>query len=242
MPIDDASTSLFSYESWVCSTQPIDQLKRSCWLRIDGVPADKCSVGQSLARLGLLQPQYGGMTCWDVVPKSPGEGTSIGNKAIDFHTELAEFPAPPRYVALYCLRPAHSGGALRLLDLEPLLNSLRPSLTEALLHDLVTVCCEEAIAEEHGSRRFSAPTLSWRAEGLMVRYDPLSIDGNMPDALRELVDLIREYAAEHAFAFVQPAGSLVIWDNWRVVHGRTAFDGGERHLWRFCISADQVTT
>ncbi len=235
MAIETVRTSVIPYASLRDATRIRSELWRCGWVRIDGVPAAKEVVEAILEQLGSLQPQYGGRICWDVIPKCPGQGTSIGNSKIDFHTELAEFPEPPRYVALYCLRPSQKGGALMLLDLRTLIDRLPPALMEALLRDPVTVRCEDAIAEVHGHRAFSAPPLSRRSDALLLRYDPMPSGGTLSEALNELTTLIDEFRPGHLVEFVQPAGSLVIWDNWCVVHGRTAFEGAERHLWRYCI-------
>lgn len=241
MLIDDDRPLSFSYDSWFSSTQPLTKLQKYCWVRIDDVPVEQQLVEGVLARLGSLQPQYNDIICWDVVPKCPGYGSSLGDRGIDLHTELAEFPEPPRYVALYCVRPARTGGALKLLDLRPLIGRLPTSLIETLQREPVTVYCEDKIAKQYGLHSFTAPTLSRRADGPLVRYDPLSVEGTMPHALREFMDLIGEYAREHAIELLQTAGSLVIWDNWCVIHGRTGFDDADRHLWRYCIKASPAT-
>lgn len=237
MATDIPRTHVFSRVDWLNAPAGRARLQKAGWVVIEDVPADKTEVELALAQLGALQPQYGDLMFWDVMPKSPGKGTSIGDRELSFHTELAEFADPPRYVALYCIRPAASGGALRLLDLRPMLEALPQAHISALLLEPVTVYCEDEIARLHGNRAFAAPVLSWRDGQLAVRYDPPQIDASTPDALRDFADRMLTADELHVVSFVQPAQSLAIWDNWRIAHGRTAFEGTERHLWRCCVKA-----
>ena len=235
MATDIPRSHVFSRADWLNTPAGMARLQESGWVVIEDVPAAKAEVELALARLGALQPQYSGLTFWDVIPKSPGKGTSIGDRELSFHTELAEFADPPRYVALYCLRPAVSGGALKLLDLRPVLEALSAAKISVLMQEPVTVYCEDEIARAHGNIAFTAPVLSRRDGQLAVRYDPPQIDASTPASLRDFADRILTLGEQHLASFVQQAESLAIWDNWRIVHGRTAFEGTERHLWRCCV-------
>lgn len=225
----------FHLNDWLNSQAPMDRLQKWGWVVIDEVPVDKVVVETMLANLGDLQPQYGGAKFWDVVPKKPGKGTSIGDRELPFHTELAEFPEPPEYVALYCIRAAAVGGALRLLDISPLLEALSPEEVEELAQASVTITCEEEIARSHGQMSFAAPVLSRQRGRLAVRFDPPINDTSTPVCIRAFTARLLAFAKDRAVAFVQPPGTLAVWDNHRVLHGRTAFQGTDRHLWRCCI-------
>ncbi len=237
MPIDVPQGPAFSHLSWMEQSEPYDQLLRIGWIVLEDVSREQDLIEKLLGRLGELQPQYGGIRFWDVVPRKPGEHTSIGDQKIDLHTELAEYPQPPDYVALYCVKQAKRGGALHLLDVQPLLESLTPTEVSDLLETEMTIMCEPSIAEEYGDISISAPILSRVRDHLSVRFDSTFIDSGSPKCVRDFRDRVMALAAEHTVRFVQSGGALVIWDNLRVLHGRSRFNDPDRHLWRCCVAA-----
>src|SRR6266545_5618186 len=87
---------------------------------IRSLPADFDYL-KELARLGPPVPQYNGALVRDVKPDSAisNDVVSAANMAeLTPHTEWYEFPGlPPRYVALWCIRPAAGqGGETTLAD------------------------------------------------------------------------------------------------------------------------------
>jgi alpha-ketoglutarate-dependent taurine dioxygenase len=230
------SDNTFALCEWLESQTPMKRLDAAGWVVIDDVPQDKMVVETILANLGELQPQYGGEKFWNVLPRKPGKGSSIGDQALPFHTELAEFPEPPEYVALYCIRAADVGGALRLVDVFPLLNSVSQQELEELAQVQVTITCDEEIAALYGKMAFTGPLLSRQRNRLAIRFDPPSDLGSLPACIRAFTARLLEFAEERAITFAQPPGTLMVWNNRRVLHGRTAFQGTDRHLWRCCVA------
>lgn len=227
--------STTQYTDDLSSTIARNLLATKGWIVLRDIPASKPIITAHLSALGRLLPQYRRQTFWLVANQNPGEGTSLGSEDVDFHTELAEFQNPPEYVALYCEKQAQAGGALKLCDLRPLIKSLSSNDLELLMAVEVTVRTEDVIADKYGEFAFTAPILSAEGTNLRIRFDYDFVKDDSPAAAKKFKNQVKQYALDHTIQITQEPGSLVVWDNRFIVHGRTAFLGGERKLWRCCI-------
>ena len=224
---------------WLAVSAPLDLLEQYCWVEISDLPPCKSRVQQALERIGQLVPQYGGTLFWDVVPLKTGEKSSIGDREISLHTELAEFQTPPDYMALYCIRASSQGGRLVLFDTRGFIDRLPKARKEALSKIPMRIALENPISDTFGELETNAPVLELEDGRWALRLDQDFIDLKSDPMIRAFqADLLNE-AKSNSVELHQAEGALLIWDNKRILHGRSGFSDLNRHLWRCCIKSSQ---
>lgn len=224
-----------TYRRSLNDPESIKELKTRGWVVLNNVAPSQELVEKLLSPIGNLIPQYGQKKFWKVEAKVSGQGTSLGDQMLRLHTELAEFQNPPEYVALYVEDTSAEGGAFRLCDLRPFLTQLDQDDVLFFMNEVMTIKAEGEIARLYGEYSYTAPILSVFEDGLRIRLDQHFIDVNGTDRIKQLRDRIMKYSESNTYEQRLPKGTLVIWDNRFVLHGRTAFSGGLRKLWRCCI-------
>jgi hypothetical protein len=149
--------------------------------------------------------------------------------AISAHTEAPGLQHGPAYVALYCHRRARRAGHVDLLDMRKLVGALDADelamMTDAELH----------FPWPGGGVRTTM--LSSDADGNTVTrlcLDVLAaVDGPLGEVARRLAHRIGDLFGELSTRVANPAGSLLIWDNQRVLHARSEHRGRPPRLTEF---------
>lgn len=155
------------------------------------------------------------------------------------HTEFYEFAAiPPRYVALWCVRPARTGGGGTTLadgyrflegftaqDRLKLLNEEREWRSRPTL---------EMEGVEPASCR--APALRKNGEDLVMRFSTFDLRRDR-ELTSRYIDTGRAFFGANRITVDIEQYAILIWDNWRMMHARTAFTDPQRHLRRILIGA-----
>lgn len=234
MPTEKRVLTL-SERDWINHTHPSALLQDYLAIEIAVCLESKQHIETLLEPLGTLIPQYGGKRFWEVKASHPGEGTSIGDQAISLHTELVEFPKPPEYIALYCIKAAPQGGDLILFDSARFIRQLSASEKSRLSQCEMTFAVEDTIGDQYGSLEFNAPILSQSNDRWILRFDQDFIDEETDPHIRSFQRRLAYVAKQEQVSLRQKEHSLLIWENGRVLHGRTGFDSSERLLWRCCI-------
>jgi alpha-ketoglutarate-dependent taurine dioxygenase len=172
------------------------------------------------ARLGRPSERDGGIAAWPVTPVTGDPRATFSQRAghAALHTDAAYRRDPERGVCLFAVRPAQDGGRSRLVAGKDVLHALPDAL----------------------GRQLSRPDWEWRVPapfqpGPPFRGAVLSRDGKVrwrADTLRPAGTGQERAAAEFA-ARVEtlPAvveiplqeGDVLVLDNHRMLHGRTAF-------------------
>lgn len=203
-----------------------------------------------LQDIGRFVPQYTGTVEHEVVhrPGNDGRAYSQSRNTIRAHTEAPGWDPSPRHLALYCHRQARCGGGhTDLLDgriLEKLLGPAEHALlTEPRLAfpgpggGTVTV---PMLYEEDDGRpvlRFSYNLLT------AADYDAALDASPEPELLplgragAALARRVGELFDQHRTRILVPDGCLLIWDNQRMLHARSAYEDADRHLTRYWIAA-----
>lgn len=229
-------------DTWISASFPValprlkSVLLHRGWIGLADVPLDERTILEYLSSLGAIQPQYGGRLIWDVKMAHTGEGTSVGDAAIGWHTELTEFPITPAYVALLCLQQSAEGGELLLLDGRHALRGLSQEMIQSLFVDPHCTCVEPSISKDFEGMERVSPILFHRADDtLCIRFDEFfAKDSNSP-AIVAFRNALHEAAIRYTVKIKQTSSTLLIWDNYRFLHGRNSFSDARRHLWRICI-------
>lgn len=195
--------------------------------RLGGPGAVTDDVLRGIAdRLAALAPGLSSsiVTRVQEVPETPYVTWTRGD--VPFHNDSLFLCKPPHYILLYCDLPAAEGGDTLIVRGDDAFRRLGPSLREALGRHRVRVrqgdwCFTRSLLGTHpldGSRAllFWDPGMSTDST-LEVNGQPLGAD--VLAQLRALLDTAE--VRRHCWR----RGDLLVMDNFKVLHARTAFTG-----------------
>ncbi|MEU5403829.1 TauD/TfdA family dioxygenase [Streptomyces sp. NPDC005963] len=219
--------------------QILGSLEQHGYRHIEHVP-DSFDYISALSAIGPLMTQYQGDLIREVQPNPavPDDANSAAStSAATPHTEFYEFPdIPPRYVALWCIRPAlPDGGATTLADGYRFLAEFTTDERSRLFDEIRDWRSRPTLAAEGiAPTSCRTPALVRHHGRLVMRFSTRDLhrDGELTSAY---IDRGQEFFNAHHIAVRLEQRSLLIWDNWRMIHARTAFDDRRRHLRRILI-------
>ncbi|NRA53435.1 MAG: TauD/TfdA family dioxygenase [Gammaproteobacteria bacterium] len=186
---------------------------------------------------------------FEVLNKAEPNNLAYTAVALALHTDLPNQEMPPGYQFLHCVTNNAQGGESVLADGFAIAQDLRRE--EPTFYQLL---CSRKMPfrfhDQHCDIRFSHPLISeengqikhfiFNAH-LAVCVD--SKDGQLVDYYRAYQNLMQRIRQnKYALKLKLQAGEMMIFDNKRVLHGRTAFDPstGERHLRGYYIDHGEV--
>ena len=147
---------------------------------------------------------------------------SAGSDAFALHSDESFCLRPARWVLLHCWQPAERGGDTLLLAVEEILEQATREVRIALEQlRLPYPCGDRVTIETSGVLRFNAEEIESAA---LRRGVPLSLPQ------RAWLARFEQRFARQASRLRLNAGDLLIIDNWRMLHGRTAFDASSGRL------------
>jgi len=199
-------------------------------------PAEILQVANLLGTTELgIDPEMSGPIVMDlrVDPSKAALGSRpsyFSHDRFPVHTDMSYVPCPPRFLLTQCVHPGDGGGSALLTDCAVawrlLSADIRSLLSERLFTFPYPPNCVEGHSEPLPICAESCGTRRWRFHSHSVSYPPIAT--NAIAAFRHALD---SATVEHKFL----AGDLLVVDNARVAHGRTAFSpkaAGGRHLRR----------
>ena len=144
---------------------------------------------------------------------------NFGYGEFPFHTDLAHWYIPPRYLVLRCAIGA-PGVKTRILDSVPLVEKLgHQSLSRALVQPRTPIT----------GHRLVLRLFDCESHGTLFRWDSLFL---LPANTHgeAMVGTIAEYlrAATATEIALNHTGDTLVIDNWRILHGRSAVSKSER--------------
>lgn len=224
-------------------------LKRLGILLIDGLD-DSPHASQSFGDLIGFRRRTNFGDMFEVFNMVQPNNLAYTSLQLPLHTDLPNQEIIPGYQLLHCYRNTTDGGESLFADgfrvCEELKNAA-PQDYELLRRVAVPWRFHDAANDIRRHR----PIITERADG---KLDYLVFNAHIADipdmaagqlydyykAYQGLMQRLRDpqYALRHALA----PGEMVIFDNTRVLHGRTAFDpqSGERHLYGYYIERNEV--
>jgi alpha-ketoglutarate-dependent taurine dioxygenase len=147
---------------------------------------------------------------------------SAGSDAFALHTDESFCLQPARWVLLHCWQPADLGGDTLLLTADEMLAQAPREARIALEQlRLPYPCGDRVTIEPSGAARFNTEEVECAA---LRRGIPLSLPQ------RGWLARFEQFFARNARRLRLDAGDLLIIDNWRVLHGRTAFAASSGRL------------
>lgn len=171
-----------------------------------------------------------------------------GQKPLLPHTEASDYPNPPKYLALWCKKPADCGGGLTTFAyVEGFLNTLTEVEKKRLME---TQHYFGATGGVHAKRTDGAThsILSFDGNKPILRFscnyithgdyspDPDNLKPFSPDPfLGEISERLQEYYEQNHMAILMKQYSLLLWDNQCIAHSRTTYNDPTRELERIFL-------
>ena len=213
------------------------------------VPTEPGTIVAAVASVGqIAETNYG--LVFDVRSVAQPENLAYSDRGLGLHTDNPYREPVPGFQALHVLVAAPNGGESLFADGFAIAEQLRREAPEdfeqltrtavpfvyrsrdALLEakrPLIQLSCDGAVIAVHYNSRSIAPL-------------PLTAASAEPyyRAYRRLAEMIRD--SRFALRFMLRAGDLVVFDNHRILHGRTAFESARhpRHLQGCYLTRDSV--
>ncbi|KAK9446633.1 uncharacterized protein V1518DRAFT_423636 [Limtongia smithiae] len=219
-------------------------IKQHGFCFIDGVPPTP-EATESLVSL-IAPPRsthYGGF--WDFTSDLAKADTAYTDLALRVHTDGTYFTDPPGLQLLHCLHHSGAGGESLLVDGFKAARVLRDEAPEhyktlsriripAHAAGNEDVCIMPSLARpvlNHADDTGELMQVRWNNDdrSTMDRWGGADPDVDVVsfyDAIRAWNEILSR--PEMVYTFKLRPGRPVIFDNWRVLHGRTAFDGQRR--------------
>jgi gamma-butyrobetaine dioxygenase len=207
---------------------------------LHGVPCEEGMVLSAASFIGWVrETNYGRV--FDVVVNPCPNNLAYTNTALGVHTDNPYRDPVPGLQMLHCLKAA-AGGESVFVDGFAVAEALRHTDRQAF--DLITQTkVEFRFADANTELCASRPLIHLSDDGTIaaVHYNsrsiaPLQLAAGTTQAFyqayRQFARLLRDARFETRVRL--EAGHLVLFDNRRVLHGRTAFDGSEPRLLQGC--------
>lgn len=214
-----------------------------------GVPAQPGALLEAMPLLGrVLETNYG--LVFDVRSVPQPENLAYSDLGLGLHTDNPYRDPVPGFQALHALLPSSEGGESLFADGYALAQQLRAEDPEAFARLTTTAVpfhYRSAEAELYAERPLIQ--LSVRGEIAAVHYNsrsiaPLNLGARdaveFYGAYRRFAQLLR--ADQYQLKMRLGAETVVVFDNQRILHGRTAFSSSRqpRHLRGCYLSRDSV--
>ena len=193
-------------------------------------------MGYAAESRGVLTPH--------IVP-TPGETyrqvSTSSQVDLALHTEGSYVHHKPRYLLLLCLR-GDPAAATTLAPVVHILHHLDARTRQVLAQPRFRIAVDETYVEP-GERRLSPPlaALDGNPAHQRIVFDADLMEGTDPEAHEAFLQLC-DAASASATGVVLEAGEMLVIDNHRAAHGRSAFtprfDGTDRWMQRCFVMAD----
>lgn len=193
-------------------------------------------MGYAAESRGVLTPH--------IVP-TPGETyrqvSTSSQVDLALHTEGSYVHHKPRYLLLLCLR-GDPAAATTLAPVAHIVRRLDAHTLSVLAQPRFRIAVDETYVEP-GERRLTAPLAALDGDPANPRivFDADLMEGTDPEAHDAFLQLC-DAAAASATGVVLQSGQMLVIDNHRAAHGRSAFtprfDGTDRWMQRCFVMAD----
>ncbi len=169
--------------------------------------------------------EHGGSLIQTIVPTHAGADQQISTSSsvsLMFHTETAFHAHLPRYLLLLCLK-GDVNAATTLCGARSIIGGLGRSTIEALFEPRFRFAVDASFGADplQGASPLR-PILSGTVDEPTFIFDADLTTGADAEA-QKIVEQVTRTIAEHAFSVTLHAGDLLIVDNFRAVHGRSAY-------------------
>ncbi|KUI70604.1 Gamma-butyrobetaine dioxygenase [Cytospora mali] len=242
----DFDSRFISYEDWMAGgdvfVRALLNIQEWGLIFIRGVPESHDAVQDIANKIGSLQSTLYGLT-WDVISKPNAENVAYTNESLCLHQDLLYWEDMPKLQLLHCLKNECEGGESLFSDGLRAATEIKTSHRDH--YDLLTSVPVSYHYTKNGfySQQRSVITeagllpvkIFWSPPFQAPFHHPFRRKGagklqHWHGAARQFRDSIE--SPENMFQHRLQPGDCVIFDNQRILHGRTRFDTsiGFRHL------------
>lgn len=231
----------------------LDDVEVWGYARITGAPQEKNGIRAFTDLIGSIRlTNWGGVE--DVKYAADAFDLTLTNRALEPHVDNPYRLTPIGYVVLHCLENSAPGGDSTVVDGFAVAERLRredPSgylaLTEVPVY--FRYQDDDAVLENvrpliELSAEARVRSVAWSNRTEFVQAARADILGRYYAARRRFAQLL--YDESMTLTFKLAPGDIAVFDNYRVLHGRRAFDaaasGGWRHLRQAYLDRDMVAS
>lgn len=219
-----------------------ETLKEQGYINFVDIPEGFDHIG-FVKCFGDLVPQYDGELIWSIKAEERFSNVyhSLNNKPLKPHTECYEFQdVPPKYLALWCVKaPEDGGGQTTLADGYAFIKSLTTDEVEKLATRVCKFYSTPGLQESNLGSVAHHPVYDRdSATEPILRYSFACLDDGGDQFIADIRQQILEFFERTQTPIFYKRNSLLIWDNWRMLHARTGFGDQTRHLKRVWIAAN----
>ena len=202
------------------------------WVRLRGAPCEPGEVLRAIAAFGYVrETNYGRL--FDVRVEADTANLAFTDRGLELHTDNPYRAVPPALQVLHCLQAA-PGGETLLADGFAAAETLRaedPAAFDSLTRHLVRFAWQDATTILEAQ----APIISLGHDGQPngIRFNhrslaspglPVSLQTEWRRAYRAFARILSRPGEQTRFQMAP--GDVIIFDNERMLHGRTAFPAG----------------
>jgi len=225
----------------------LDIVHRDGIVIVTDAPTNTAIVKKVADKMGGTMPTLYGdqFSVVSSVSDGPRKNIAYTNLNLPLHQDLAYYESIPGIQILHALKTSDVGGDSRFLDVFHVVGKFReeqPEHFEVLRRIPATFVKDDMMREKPAQYVYRTPH---------IHVNPISQDVDKvvwsppfegPVILEDPNDAVKYYAAREALSKAIEesddiltkhlnAGDIVVWNNIRMLHGRTAFEeGSERHL------------
>ncbi len=218
--------------------------------RLRGVGSERDTLESLALRVGpIRETQFARV--FDVISRpNDTDSNAYTNEALSSHTDIPTRESPPGLQLLHCLIADARGGESTMVDGFKVAHDLKTLFPEDYQNLVTTNWCYASRAGD-SDYRWTAPVIGLDSSGevselrllpfsrapLMTEYDNIEVSYR---ALQRFMRMAN--ASEYQIRYPFRAGDLVIFDNRRILHGRTEFypQTGERALRGVYLDRDDM--
>ncbi|MEH6631617.1 MAG: TauD/TfdA family dioxygenase [Halopseudomonas aestusnigri] len=251
----NGSIGKFSYEAVVGADEALfgslRALRDHGVMMLTGVPTEAEDTMRIAERFGpIRETSYGKV--FDLISKPEARVAGETARAQIPHTDEPFRYSPPGFIFFHAIKTgAHMGGTSLMVDgfhIAELMRTQTPDLFEILSRHGVTFHREHA-GEVFFSTEAHVISLDSKGQVTGIRFnDRCLAPQEAPEGLIDpLIDALAEFTRlvclpENQFQHQVQPGEMLVFDNQRILHGRSAFDPtiAERHLRSCNIDRDAV--
>jgi len=206
---------------------------------VNNMPDSKEAVSDTASRISFLRKTNFGTT-FDVLSKPNPINLAYTSMALPLHTDLPNQELPPGYQFLHCLANDSEGGESIYVDSLRVLEDMRKDEPEKF----------QLLAETAIPFRFHDESCDIRQHHSMINLDSfgniveLKYNAHLADIFDMSEDIMHDFylayrdlmrrfkGSEYKIQLRLEAGDMAVFDNRRVMHGRSEFkpNTGRRHL------------
>jgi len=230
-------------------TDAYSKLRRLGAVFIRGCPPVIDSIVDVARMFGIIQETNYGQVFQVRSEKKPSN-LAFSTAALSLHTDNPYRKPIPGYQCLLCLRPAKVGGVTIFADgflaaME--LQRIHPDSFQVLTNKRVTYRYADDKSQFESSRPvIEIDQMTGLILSIAVNNRSLApLDPLCPELYKALADFQRLLNDERfGFSVQMEKGDFILWDNFRIVHGRSGYEiddsSNERHLQGCYLTRDSV--